>query len=195
MRKTFLFGIVLLVAVAAAFSLGLLVGVRLGSPVISVPGLGLVPTAGANPAAPPPKEVWFYPGSRTLRSSTGVDGTVAGTKAVRAFGTTLLTPDEFKQVVAFYEAKVAAVEGLGGGAGPAEPSLSANLVQGDLGRGVYYLTLFDSERPGEVAVPRKVLSACLAVRTPAYDLTVFITRVPEEKQTHINLFFDQGAGR
>jgi hypothetical protein len=141
------------------------------------------------PPAPAPVE-WVYPGANS-QSTTGGATLTVGEEVVVPPGTYQLwtTSDGFDEVVRFYadKAKFDETEGLAnaGGAGnsfsvgdaPDEPSVNAHLSATRGGDGT-----------GPASSPLR--ETCLIRRCPSYSITVFISRLASEDETHVILVYD-----
>lgn len=187
MKKQILFSLCGLALIAIGISIGVvlqreyqLAAIRAGENVgRSLAGLD-------DPIPPAPAwEQWRYPRAKSKGeidgSSTRIEGELihpAGNYAV------LVTADDFETVARFYAEKCNFEE-----VDQTAKSKSAIAKHGNMQGEANYL-LDDFEDTSEIPPTRTVRIKCLFRRCPAYDITVFISRAENEKQTHLLLLYD-----
>jgi hypothetical protein len=155
MMKYILIGVAFFLVAVVAFYGGVYVGSAKPDPQPGVP-------------AAPPSDYWTYPGSeRRMSSGAGEDLLVTST-----------TPDDFKPVASFYHQQISSTLGIGG----SFEMEGSGLASSGTGRGTYSYVV-DSQRKDGGA--RKVRVATFEVRSPSYDLNVFVNRAEGEPDTHI----------
>lgn len=187
MKKRIFFSLIALVLIAIGISIGIflqreyqLAAIRAGENFgRSLAGLD-------DPIPPAPAwEQWRYPRAKSRGEIDGASTRIKG-QLVRPAGNyaILVTADDFETVARFYAEKFNFEE-----VEQAAKSKSAIAKHGNMQGEENYL-LDDFEDVSEIPKTRTVRIKCLFRRCPAYDVTVFISRAENEKQTHLLLLYD-----
>jgi hypothetical protein len=165
MRKACLLG--------AAFVVVLAIGVGIG---FAIPRPGQPPYKLRDPV--PPWEDYKYPGAKIVSQCTGGGSSVQELELSGINCASMVTPDDFDKVVAFYGDRLKA-EGNGSGIG--------NHI--DVSAGPGGVIIGDSRVSlHQQGKDRPLRLTSLAVRTYPYDVVVFISRDREETETYITLY-------
>jgi hypothetical protein len=155
MVKYIFIGVAFFLVAVVAFYGGVYVGSAKPDPQPGVP-------------AAPPSDYWTYPGSASGMSSGSGENLLA----------TSTTPDDFKEVARFYHEQIGATLGAGGNF----EMEGSGLASTGTGRGTYTYVVDSLRKDGRA---RGVRVATFDVRSPSYDLSVFVSRAEGEPDTHI----------
>jgi len=170
-------------ALLAALAVGIGIGYLVGRNNPGERGLAENPTVLKPGETGPDWKEWKYPGSADHESGQAGGGLDAGVRSPMHYDLVMTTKDDYEKVLGFYAEKT----GL-------------SLVDNDKGSGVgggnheLWFVANDSSSPNDVTgvsqEDRPVKTKLFGKRTPAYDLTMFISRAKDEKNTHIVLVYD-----